>query len=207
MEIIFHVRRLRFPLKNEVISRFPPSREVFPDLQSLSQEVEDCGFVLVEDTGWKWSEIDHFMRLFYHEEKRTQASVALALQAGMSIPYVKLTSRGKNGIVYSTSNFPYPPTMKDAPKHLVNRYEEASSMEDLLADHEEFLRFQGLELEDLAPQDTECLHAYVQRDINMQVDHNLSEGLLVKEGAGEFRYSWRGCFYLYWQVLKDMIRV
>jgi hypothetical protein len=29
----------------------------------------------------------------------------------------------------------------------------------------------------------------------------------VKAGSSEFRYSWRGCFYLYWQILKDMVRV
>ena len=65
----------------------------------------------------------------------------------------------------------------------------------------------GLELDDIAEQDTEFLHAYIQRDMSVQVDHNLTEGLIVKEGAGEFRYSWRGCFYLYWQILKDMVRV
>ncbi|MBL9129855.1 MAG: hypothetical protein JNG86_01555 [Verrucomicrobiaceae bacterium] len=207
MEIVFRVRRLRFPIKSEVTHRFPPSRDVFPDLNELSREVEDAGFVLVGDTGWMWSETEHFMRLFYHEEKRMQASVALARQGEMGFSYVSLTSRGKNGVVYTTSNYPFPATMKHPPKHLLNRYEEADSMEDLLADHEDFLVCMGLEIEDIAPQDTEFLHAYIQRDMSVQVDHNLTEGLIVKEGAGEFRYSWRGCLYLYWQVLKDMLRV
>ena len=207
MEIMFRVRRLRFPLKSEVTHRFPPSRDVFPELSELSGEAEDEGFVLVGDTGWKWSDTEHFMRLFYHEEKRLQASVALALQGEMGFSYVSLTSRAKSGVVYTTSNYPFPSTMKHAPKHRLNRYEDADSMEDLVAEHEYFLEVMGLELDDIAEQDTEFLHAYIQRDMSVQVDHNLTEGLIVKEGAAEFRYSWRGCFYLYWQILKDMVRV
>ena len=207
MEIMFRVRRLRFPLKSEVTHRFPPSRDVFPELSELSNEAEDAGFVLVGDTGWKWSDTEHFMRLFYHEEKRLQASVALALQGEMGFSYVSLTSRAKSGVVYTTSNYPFPSTMKHAPKHRLNRYEDADSMNDLLAEHEYFLEVMGLGLDDIAEQDTEFLHAYIQRDMSVQVDHNLTEGLIVKEGTGEFRYSWRGCFYLYWQILKDMVRV
>jgi len=206
-EIVFHVRRLRFPLKSEVKHRFPPSRDIFPDLGELSREAEDAGFMLVGDTGWRWSETDHFMRLFYHEEKRIQASVSLATQMDVGFSYVSLTSRGKNGVVFTTSNYPFPSTMKHAPKHLLNRYEEADSLDELLEDHEAFLEEMGLTLEDLAPQDTEYLPAYIQRDMSVQVDHNLTEGLIVKEGAAEFRYSWRGCFFLYWQILKDMVRV
>jgi hypothetical protein len=207
MEIVFRVRRLRFPLKSEVVSRFPPSREIFPDLNELTREAEDAGFAQVGDAGWMWSETEHFMRLFYHEEKRVQASVALARQGGLGFAYVSLTSRGKNGVVYTSTNYPFPPTMKHPPKHLVNRYEDADSFEDLLADHEDYLQALSVATDELAEQDTEFLHAYIQRDMSVQVDHNLLEGLIVKAGSTEFRYSWRGCFYLYWQILKDMVRV
>lgn len=207
MEIVFRVRRLRFPLKSEVVSRFPPSRDIFPDLNELTREAEDAGFTQVGDAGWMWSETEHFMRLFYHEEKRVQASVALARQGGLGFAYVSLTSRGKNGVVYTSTNYPFPSTMKHPPKHLVNRYEDAESFEDLLADHEDYLQALAVTTDELAEQDTEFLHAYIQRDMSVQVDHNLLEGLIVKAGSSEFRYSWRGCVFLYWQILKDMVRV
>jgi hypothetical protein len=38
-------------------------------------------------------------------------------------------------------------------------------------------------------------------------DHGLGEGLVVKTGKAGLSYSCRGCFYLYWQVIKDMVRV
>ena len=40
-----------------------------------------------------------------------------------------------------------------------------------------------------------------------QVEHNLSRGLLEREGEGTFRYSWKGLFFLWWQLLKEIARV
>ena len=44
VEIVGRVRKLRFPLRSEVKHRFPPSREVFPDLDEITEEVEKAGF-------------------------------------------------------------------------------------------------------------------------------------------------------------------
>ena len=40
-----------------------------------------------------------------------------------------------------------------------------------------------------------------------QIDHNLRVGVLESAGEGFIRYSWRGCVFLWLQVVKDMIRV
>ncbi|MCB1211672.1 MAG: hypothetical protein KDK97_20275, partial [Verrucomicrobiales bacterium] len=64
LEILGRVRKLRFPLRNEIKHRFPPSRDIFPDLNQLSQELTHAGFEEVSDTGWKRHEIDNFRRLF-----------------------------------------------------------------------------------------------------------------------------------------------
>lgn len=207
LEIIFRVRRLRFPIKSEIKHRFPPSREVFPELGDLSSEAEDAGFTEVGDTGWQWSQTDHFMRLFYHAEKRIQAAIALAQQGDFGFSYVSLTSRSNDGITYTTTNYPFAATMKHSPKQRLNRYTHAASFEDLLERHETFLHQQGISVEELALQDTEYLHAYIERDMSAQIDHNITAGVIEPTGNGEFRYSWRGCFFLYWQVVKDMLRV
>lgn len=207
LEIIFRVRRLRFPIKSEVKHRFPPSREVFPELSDLSSEAEDAGFTEVGDTGWQWSQTDHFMRLFYHAEKRTQAAIALAQQGDFGFSYVSLTSRTHGGITFTTTNYPFAATMKHSPKQRLNRFAHAASFEDLLERHAHFLQKEGVQLEELALQDTEYLHAYIERDMSVQIDHNITAGVIEPTGNGEFRYSWRGCIFLYWQVVKDMLRV
>jgi hypothetical protein len=40
-----------------------------------------------------------------------------------------------------------------------------------------------------------------------QIDHNINVGLIELTGEGEFRYSWRGCFYLWFQMVKDMVLI
>lgn len=207
VEIVGHVRKLRFPLKSEVKHRYPPSRELFPDLEDLSQEIEKEGFERADDTGWKWSETDHFMRLFYHPELRAQASIALAQQDGFAFSYVSLTSRTAQGVIYTTTNYPFPPTMQFSPSHRMNRYTHADSMEDLMVCHEEFLKSQAIEVKDLISVESEQLPAYIERDMCAQIDHNINVGLIELIGEGEFRYSWRGCFYLWFEVVKDMVRV
>jgi hypothetical protein len=207
VEIVGRVRKLRFPIKSEVKHRFPPSRDLFPDLEELSSEIEAEGFERTDDTGWKWHETDHFMRLFYHAEIRTQAAIALAQQEIFAFSYVSLTSRTARGIIYTTTNYPFPPTMQFSPSHRMNRYTYADSMEDLMAEHKEFLESQGLEVTDLAEMETEALPTYIEQDMSAQIDHNISVGLIEPAGEGEFRYSWRGCFYLWFEVVKDMVKV
>ncbi len=207
LEILGRVRKLRFPTESEVKHRFPPSRDQFPDLDELSSEAENAGFVATDDTGWKWDETDHFMRLFYHKEQRIQAAIILATQEEFAISYVSLTSRTAAGHIYTTSNYPFSFTMKFSPEHQVNRYVNAASFEDLLASHTAFMQAKSVPAESLEELDTDDLSQYVSRDMKVQIDHNVRVGVLEPAGEGFIRYSWRGCVFLWFQVVKDMIRV
>ena len=207
LEIVGRVRRQRFPIKSEVKPRFPPSRDLFPDLDALSAEAEKAGFEEIVDTGWKWDETDHFMRLFYHREKKMQAAISLAQQGEYAFSYVSLTSRTGDGLTVTTSNYPFSFTMKFSPSQLVNRYAGAESMDDLVKAHEGFLERNHVLTEELAQQDTERLHSYLERDMISQINHNISARIIEPVGNGLFRYSWRGCIFLWVQVVKDMIRV
>lgn len=207
LEIAGRVRSLRFPMRSEVSSRFPPPRDVFPNLGELSDEVEECGFEEVGDSGWKWSETDHFVRLFYKADTRTQASIALARQESFAFSYVSLTSRTRDDRTFTTTNYPFAPTMRNTPHQHIQRFVHATSMEELMESHERFLEKSGVTCDDLSELDTDELATYIERDMSSQIDHNLTTGLIEPAGEGEFRYSWRGCFYLWFQVVKDMIRV
>lgn len=207
VEIVGRVRRLRFPLRSEIKHRFPPSRDVFPDLDVLSRETVASGFDEAGDTGWKWSETDHFMRLFYNAKIKTQASIALAQQGEFAFSYVTLTSRSQNGVTLTTTNYPFAPTMQFSPKQKVCRYSQARSMEELVAAHQDFMKREGFRVAELADLDSEQLPSYIERDMSAQIDHNIHIGVIEPTGDGEFRYSWRGCFFLWFQVVKDMIRV
>ena len=207
LEIAGRVRHMRFPIRNEIKGRFPPSREVFPELGDLTAEVIDAGFEEIEDAGWSWHDTEHFVRLFYHPEQRTQASISMALQNDLGFSYVSLTSRLADGRSFTTSNFPFAPTMRFAPLQKVNRFVNAGSLKELAAAHDRFLQRAGVQVADLVVPDTEQLAAQLQCDMSAQIDHNIERGLLEPLGEGEFRYSWRGCWFLWLQVVKDMLRV
>jgi hypothetical protein len=210
VEIVARVRRLRLPTTSEVRHRFPPARDVFPELGELSAEFEAAGFTRADDTGWRWSETEHFMRLFVHPEKRIQASVAQVQQIDLDlyVAYVSLTSRTPNGRVYTTTDYPFVPTMRFSPAHHVQRVPETGSLEELLASHQDLLASQGLTTADLAEPDPDLLASQIEQDLRAQIDHNLDTGLLEPTGEeGVIRYSWRGCIHLWLQVVKDMIRV
>ena len=207
LEILGRVRQLRFPLESEVKHRFPPNRDAFPDLDELSAEAEAGGFVSTDDTGWKWDETDHFMRLFYHVDMRVQAAVILATQHDFAISYVSLTSRTTDGRSFTSSNYPFSFTMKFSPEHKVNRFTGAASFEDLLGSHSRFLKANAVELDNLEALDPENISSYVVRDMRDQIEHNVTVGVLEPAGEGLIRYTWRGCAFLWLQVVKDMIRV
>ncbi len=210
VEIVGRVRRMRLPAASEVRHRFPPARDVFPELGDLSEEFEAAGFSRAGDTGWKWSETEHFMRLFVHPDKRVQASVAQAQQLDLDlyVSYVSLTSRTPDGRVFTTTDYPFVPTMRFSPAHHVLRLPGVGSLEELLAAHQDLLDSQGLATDDLAEPDPEVLATQIEQDLRAQIDHNLDTGLLEPAGEeGVIRYSWRGCIHLWLQVVKDMIRV
>ena len=207
VEIVGRVRKLRFPLHSEVRHRFPPSREIFPDLDFITTEVEEAGFDKADDAGWKWDATDHFVRIFYHRAKKLQATVSVAQQEGFVFSHASLTTRTAEGMTFVTTNYPFSFTMKLAPQHRLQRCENAETFDEMLVAHDGFLEKQGVKPEDIATQDPDVLHTTLETDLSEQINHNLTAGVIIREGADHFRYSWRGCFYLWFQVVKDMIRV
>lgn len=210
LEIVAYVRHLRFPLHNEMKHRFAPSEEMFPELGYLSDEMEEEGFMTAGDTGFQWARSDQFMRLFVHEELRIQAAIVQVRQEmlDLAFSYISLTSRCQDGRIFTTANFPLAPVMRFAPGHEVNRHLSADSLEELLQAHETFLAKNGVTVDDLVLLDEEELLPAIEREMVEQIEHNIHTGLLEPANEeGEIRYSWRGCFYLWFQGVLDMLRV
>ena len=206
LDILTRIRRLRLPLDKKLRYRIPPSRDVFPYLAELTEEVEQEGFVLVEDTGWEWDEVNQFMRLFYHPDKRVQAAICMHEQGNVAFAYYSLSSRGSKNRTYTTWNYPFAYTMKTSPKAVLNRAPSVQTFAELVEQHQLFLIHHCLTIDDLKPQPTDGMQEQLQLETRQQVDHNLSAGLITLSGEGTFRYSWRGCVFLWFQFVKDMVR-
>jgi hypothetical protein len=47
----------------------------------------------------------------------------------------------------------------------------------------------------------------MEEEMVLQIDHNMERGLIEEAGEGKFRYSWRGCLFLWVQLVKEMVKV
>lgn len=207
VEILARVRKVRFPIKNQMKHRFPPSRDVFPDLDVISEEVEAAGFEKADDAGWKWEDTDHFFRIFYNRERRLQATISVFQQGDFVFSHANLTTRTLDGRSIMTTNYPFSFTMKPAPQQVTNRCEDANTFEEMIAAHEQFMEKHAILPEQAREQDPDALHSAIETEFAAQVDHNLRSGVIVATDERHFRYSWRGCFFLWFEVVKDMLRV
>jgi len=207
--ILLQVRRLRLPMDRRVEPRFPPSRMQFPGLREMTGEIEAEGFEQVADVGWDWEESKQFQRVFHHPENHWQAGITLAEQGGAAVVFVSLTTRDEAGRIWRTWNYPFSYTMHLPPHQCVLRMAGADNFKDMMRAHARHLegRASGPGPSSLAVTDADVVTALMEQEAREQVEHNLDRGIILPAGEGTFRYSWRGCFFLWRQFLKDMVRL
>ena len=82
-------------------------------LRPKSGKVEDAGFEKADDAGWKWEETDHFVRIFYHTDRKLQATVSVAQQDEFVFSHASLTTRTLDAFADQLGNKPW--LMRDDP--------------------------------------------------------------------------------------------
>jgi hypothetical protein len=206
LEILTRIRRLRMPMERILRHRAPPPEDSFPALPELTNEIEMEGFAHVDDAGWDWEDHQQFFRLFHREKDHTLAAICLIEQFETAFYYLSLSSRGKDGRIWTTWNYPFANSLMSVPQLKVNRLRSDRAFPDLAASHGAFLQKNSVTVTDLAPVDPETMQEEIQKDLRAQVAFNLNKGLLARTDDGGVRYSWRGWFYLWLQFMRDIIR-
>lgn len=207
LEILLRIRKLRLPLRKQLRQVAPPAREMFPELDDVTQTIESAGFEHAADLGWEMDEYRQFLRLFANPEKREEAAITYVEQNQIGFHFASVTSRGADGSVYITWNCPVPTSLKSPPSVQLNRMAGEVSFDALLSGHEGFLAERGIARQSLRAVDPDSVRACVERDMESQMQHNLREGLLHREGEEHGRYSWRGMLFLWFQCLRDIFRL
>jgi hypothetical protein len=206
LDLLTRIRSLSLPMERELRHRSPPGSGSFPALHELTEEIEGHGFEHVEDSGWEAKDYQQFFRLFYKAEERLQAAVCLIEQQDLAFFYLALSSRGRDGTLWTTWNYPFSYSLQLAPQWRVNRLRGDLDFWELLENHREFLQRNNVTLEALENLPPEAIQQEIQKDLRAQIAHNLATGVLVKSTEGEVRYSWRGLFFLWFQFLRDLVR-
>lgn len=207
LEILTRVRRLRLPVDRTLAPRTPPSRSAFPGFSELTEEVESEGFEYLEDIGWDHEDSRQFFRVFLHPQKRIQASICLVEQGEMAFFYLSLTSRASENRVFVTWNYPFSYGLRMQPKLRMNRISVPATFAQLLTSHEAFLTHHRVLPSELLDQSGEEALQAMQSDMRAQIAHNLAAGLLKRDGESFIRYTFRGMFFLWFQFLRDLVRL
>lgn len=207
VEILTRIRTLRLPQEKQLRPKSAPSTDTFPNLNEITREIENEGFVHVTDAGWDWEDYRQFFRLFYKEEDRAQATICLNEQHDLSFYYLRISSRGKSGIIWTTWNYPLSYGLKLTPHFRINRQRPDQSFWQLYQSHGQFLRRHRVETAAIDVLDEERIEREMENDLRDQIAHNIKKGVLKPTPAGDVKYSWRGMLYLWCQFLLDLVRL
>lgn len=207
LEILTRVRKLRLPLEKNLRQKTRPSAEVFPALDEITEEIEEEGFAHVQDAGWDWDDYQQFFRLFYKENDRTQSAVCLVDQNDIAFYYMSISSRAKDGTIWTTWNYPFSYSLMLVPQLRVNRLRSDQSFLQLYESHRQFLRSHKVSNAHLEELDPDGIHLEIQKDLRAQITHNLATGVLLETDEGSIRYSWRGMFFIWFQFLRDLVLI
>jgi len=206
-DLITRVRKISMPVEKSLRHKSPPHREFFPALDELTSEIEGEGFEHLEDLGREWDEAQQFFRIFHKPNERVQAAICLVEQEQFAFYYLRLISRAADGTIYTTWNYPFSLNLKLSPEWCINRESSDKTFIQLLDSHRHFLENRGIAADDLQPSEPEQLAEQLHAEQRSQIAHNLTAGILRKHSDGEIRYTWRGLIYIWFQFLRDFVRL
>src|ERR1700745_1247707 len=176
LEILTRIRTLRLPKEKSLRPKNPPSNSLFPALDEISREIENEGFAHVNDAGWDWEDYRQFFRLYYKTDDRAQATICMNEQHDLSFYYLRVSSRAKDGIVWTTWNYPLSYGLKLTPQFRINRQRPDQTFWQLYQSHREFLRSHSVETTSLDPLDEERMQNDIENDLRDQIAHNVRAG-------------------------------
>jgi len=207
LEILTRIRKLRLPLEKNLRHKSPPSPDVFPVLLATTDEAEGESFEHVEDAGWDWEDYQQFFRLFYKSEDRSQAAICLIDQHDMAFYYLSISSRAKDGTIWTTWNYPFSYSLKLVPQLKINRLRTDQTFLQIYESHRDFLKSNRIDVSQLEELSADQIQIEIQKDLRAQIAHNLAKGVLTQAEEGQIRYSWRGLFFIWIQFLRDLVRL
>lgn len=209
IELLTRIRRMRLPRENRLTHRQRPDPSFFPNASQAAAAMEDAGFEHVDDCGWEWAGMEQFFQIYWHPEERAEAAVCLCEQGAVAFAFMVVTTRHEDGRILRTTNFPFSPTLKTPPHVRWNHVPcERNCFHQVLRDHHEFLARIRVPKESLRVPDPEAIESQIEEEMQAQVRHNLECGIIrPAETPDHFAYSTRGLFFLWWQFVKDMIRL
>ncbi len=207
IEILTRIRALRLPRDRALQHKRPPGQDLFPNLDSLTQEIEEQGFEQITDVGCDLDSQQQFLRLFHRSSDQVQAAICLMDQGNLAFHYISLMTRSVDGEIFTTWNYPFSYALKFLPKMHILRVKANLPFRVICELHQDQIKKAGITAAKILNLDPEKIGELLQQDLRAQIAHNVHAGLLAPVNAEEVKYTWRGLFYLWLQVLWDFVRL
>jgi hypothetical protein len=207
LEILTKIRTLRMPVERELEHKSPPGRDLFPNLDDLTEEVEKVGFELISDLGCEWDAQSQFLRLFHRASDQTQVAVCLIDQGSIAFYYISLMTRSLYGQDFITWNYPFAYALKFSPQTHIKPVRPPISFHAMCDAHRTLLERKAVFGDKILKLDPKQIQVLLQEDLTAQITHNVRAGLLAPVDEQKVRYTWRGMFYIWFRFLWDFVRL
>ena len=208
VELLTRVKNLRLPMNNRLRQTNPPRDTFFPHAAEAIAAIQERDFEHVEDRGWSWAGMDQHFRIFWNPELNAIATVCLCEQEQVAFAFITLSSHDKDGTVWRTTNFPFSATLKTPDRINWNRVPcEQSSFDAVLRSHTDFLAKKKVQVENLYVPSPEVVVEEIESEMNEQLEYNLQSGIIEEADPRTFRYTTKGLFFLWKQLVRDMVRL
>jgi hypothetical protein len=93
------------------------------------------------------------------------------------------------------------------PQLKINRVRSDQTYLQLYESHRDFLKSNNVAVAQLEDLSHDQIQQEIQKDLRAQIAHNIAKGVLTDAGEGQIRYSWRGLFFIWFQFLRDLVRL
>lgn len=206
-EIIFILRRLRVPKVRELTDARAPEDD-YDEIAEISEELLQLGFVQVDECRLNPSPHPHYYRLFVGREGAVHATIGHVSQDAIGFQFIAFSSQSHDGRRWVTWDYPLAYGLVMPPEIAVYRVLTAESLEDLLQAHLAFLEANEISEDQIITTDTsrEAVRARLEKTLSRQIEYNVSHGFLAADPqeGDNFRYSWRGTWFVATQVIRDI---
>lgn len=207
VELLSRMRRVKLPMELRLQRQPIPNPSFFPNAREATHAMEEADFEHITDCSWEWDNTRQSFRLYWHPEERAVATLCLCEQSYAAFAFISITSQDSQGRIWRTTNFPFAPTLRCPPDVRWNHVPcHKNCFHQILADHRSYLAKKGIDLSQLRVPDPELAEQEIEREMHLQVKHNIAAGIIRCTGDGHFVYSKRGLLFLWVQFLKDMLR-
>jgi hypothetical protein len=90
---------------------------------------------------------------------------------------------------------------------VTNHIDDNLEVQELATAHKDFLVKSHLSGTDLTERQLQDLRPEFEKDLRLQLEHNIARGILTRDGEKLIRYSVRGWFFLWGQFLREFVKL